>query len=74
MSPVALRRPAFRQSFELAHRLPFGCHFLAQFPALLSFAIKRVRHRGRTAHFAEKQDLDFKIAAVIGYAQSCRQF
>ena len=68
--PVAFRGSSFRENFELPHRLPFGGYFFAQFPAVLSFAIERLRHRGRPTYFAEKQHLHLKVAAVIGHAQS----
>jgi hypothetical protein len=55
---------------ELAHGFPFRRHLLAQFPALIAFTVKRLRHRRRTAHFAEQQHFHLKLAALVGHAQS----
>src|ERR1700751_3965216 len=69
VQPIAFRRPPFWKSFELPHRLPFSGYFFAQFAAFLSFAVECLRHGSRSPHFAEKQYLHLKIAAVIGDAQ-----
>src|SRR6266567_2189351 len=69
MAPVAFGRTPFRQYFEFAHRLPLGGHLLPKGAALFCFAIERLRYRGRPAHLTEEQDLDLKIATLIGHAQ-----
>ena len=67
--PQKLGYAPFRQDFELAHRSSFRGHLLALFPALRSFAVERLRRRGRAPHRTQKQNVHLKVAAVVGHAQ-----
>jgi hypothetical protein len=64
-TPVLLGWLAFAESLEDGHQFAFFGHLGAQILALLSFAIERLRHRGGTAHFTERQNLHVKFAAVV---------
>lgn len=66
---ITLRGPPLRQNLEFPHRLPFSSSFLAKFPAFIRFAVERLCHCGRTAHLAEKKNVDVKISTVVGDAQ-----
>ncbi len=54
--PQKLGYAPFRQDFELAHRSSFRGHLLALFPALRSFAVERLRRRGRAPHRTQKRE------------------
>src|SRR5450755_4029303 len=69
VAAVAFRWPAFGQSFEFAHRLTFGCDFLAPLAALVAFTVESLRDCCWPPRFAEQQNFDLEVAAVVRDAQ-----
>ena len=49
----------------MRHGLAFFRECEARFPAGFGLTIKRLRGGGRPAHFAENQDIDLVIAAIV---------
>ncbi len=65
LAPVAFGRLPFRNRLELRHGFAFFSEFAAEFAAFLGLAIEGLRHGGRSADFAEEQDLDLEFAAFV---------
>ena len=68
-SAIAFGWPASRQFFKLLHGSALRCYFLAELPTGVCFAVERLRDGGGATHFAEQQDLDLKIAALVADSQ-----
>src|ERR1022692_4433727 len=66
---IAFRWLAFPGGVVMRHRLALFRQLQPQFPARLRLAVERPRHRRRSAHRTESQDLHLKIAAVVLHAQ-----
>src|SRR6266700_6900979 len=66
---VAFRRSARRDRFKLPRCFALRHNLQTQVAARLRFAVERLRNSSRAADLAEQQDLDLKIAAVVGHAQ-----
>lgn len=68
-SAVALRRSTFGENLELPRGLSFCRYFHSHVFARLGLAIQFLRFRRRSAHIAQAQHFDFKLATVISNAQ-----
>ncbi len=64
LAPVALRWTAGGSGRIISHGFAFFFEFLSPFAAGFGLAVKGLRHRGRTADLAHRQDLHFKVAAL----------
>jgi hypothetical protein len=59
----------FAWQFENRQRLALLGHLPPQFLARLSLPVQRLRDRGRPAHFAQRQNLHMKFAAIVFHPQ-----
>ena len=69
MAAIAFGRASGGQLFELLEGFALVGNFLAEFAAGFGFAVESLRDGGWAADFAEQQDFDLEVAAVVGDAQ-----
>ena len=55
----------FRQRRKFLHRLAFFLELQPRRDARFGLAVKRLRHRRRSAHLAQQQHLNLKFAALV---------
>jgi hypothetical protein len=66
---VAFGRASCGQLFELAHSFALGCNFLAEFAAGVGLAVEGLGDGSGAAHFAEEENFDFEVTALVGDTQ-----
>src|SRR5690349_18831825 len=64
LPPVAVRRPALARRFEMRRCLTLLRRLPPLLPALLRLPVERLRHRRRSAHLTQLQDLHLKHTAL----------
>lgn len=69
LAPIALGWLPVPHSLNAGHDLALLRQLEAQSAACFGLPIKRLGDWSRTAHFAEGQDLDFEVTAVVLHAQ-----